>query len=121
MKKKEFFPETMTQAEKYYSVKKYALIGEDEDGFLTRNKHNKLSYCSTCKLLRPPRAFHCSDCDVCVAMHDHHCPWVGTCIGHRNARYFISFLFACSLQGLVTALIASAALARGPSPAEFNK
>lgn len=64
-----------------------------------------MSYCATCKLLRPPRAFHCATCGVCVEIHDHHCPWVGTCIGPRNSRLFIAFLFLTSLHALVTFLI----------------
>ena len=64
-----------------------------------------MSYCSSCKILRPPRSFHCSTCGVCVEVHDHHCPWVGTCVGHRNVRYFIGFLLFTSLHAFVTFLI----------------
>ena len=49
----------------------------------------RLSFCDTCKILRPPRSFHCRVCNVCIEQHDHHCPWVGTCIALRNSQTFI--------------------------------
>jgi len=64
-----------------------------------------MSYCKSCKILRPPRAFHCTDCGVCVEVHDHHCPWVGTCVGHRNVKYFCGFLFWTATHALITFLI----------------
>lgn len=48
--------------------------------------------CQKCGLPKPPRAHHCSVCRACVLKMDHHCPWVNTCIGHRNHRYFVLFL-----------------------------
>ncbi|EAR83809.1 DHHC zinc finger protein (macronuclear) [Tetrahymena thermophila SB210] len=52
-------------------------------------------YCTTCKLIRPPLASHCSECNQCVKNFDHHCFFMGNCIGQRNHKNFYLFLW-CS-------------------------
>lgn len=48
--------------------------------------------CRKCELSKPLRAHHCGICGKCVLKMDHHCPWINTCVGLKNHRYFVLFL-----------------------------
>lgn len=68
--------------------------GEERPKYLDvlNGRLTKMKYCWTCDIYRPPRTVHCGLCNCCIERLDHHCPWVGTCIGKRNYKYFITFL-----------------------------
>jgi len=75
-----------------------------------------LRLCATCKVRRPPRSSHCRYCDNCVLEFDHHCFWVGNCIGARNHKSFVAFLVcACLSAALLVAmsLVDAASVFRG--------
>jgi hypothetical protein len=66
-------------------------------------------YCVPCRIIRPSGTQHCYYCDVCIAGMDHHCPWVGKCIGKDNLCLFYKFLVACGC--MMTSLLITAVTA----------
>jgi palmitoyltransferase len=66
-----------------------------------RTRHNEVRYCHTCHVHKPDRCHHCSICNSCIFKFDHHCPWMGTCIGLHNHRYFYLFLVSTFWYAIV--------------------
>ena len=74
--------------------------GEEETGQMIPGEDGpKYRVCDYCEITQPMRAKHCEDCNKCVHKFDHHCPWLETCIGEQNHRYF--WLFLLSTQTLI--------------------
>lgn len=65
----------------------------------------KIKFCKTCLNIRPLAASHCAICNVCVDRYDHHCPWIGTCIGRNNYKYFFLFLLFFNMGSILTLFI----------------
>lgn len=46
------------------------------------------------------RSSHCWICNLCVIRRDHHCTFVGNCVGHKNQKYFFSLLFYLTIGAI---------------------
>lgn len=53
-----------------------------------------IRYCNKCtrRKWKPPRAHHCTTCNICIFRMDHHCTIVNNCIGYSNQKIYILFL-----------------------------
>ena len=75
------------------------------------SSHGTAGRCSQCGVApRPARTHHCRTCGACVFRFDHHCYWMGVCIGARNLRWFLAFVLTQGLTYLYGVLFLSAAL-----------
>ncbi|XP_067940031.1 palmitoyltransferase ZDHHC12-B-like isoform X2 [Watersipora subatra] len=62
--------------------------------------------CKICKIPQPIRSRHCEDCNRCVLKYDHHCPWLSTCVGEKNHKFFWLFLLFINIVIIFSAIIA---------------
>uniref|UniRef100_A0A5S6R4Z5 Palmitoyltransferase n=1 Tax=Trichuris muris TaxID=70415 RepID=A0A5S6R4Z5_TRIMR len=49
-------------------------------------------FCFSCQATVPKLCHHCPLCNYCVFKRDHHCFFMGGCVGFGNQRHFIVFL-----------------------------
>jgi palmitoyltransferase ZDHHC9/14/18 len=96
---------------------KYGFSIDRDYTFPIKAHHISLRFCNECLIYRPPRAAHCYICNVCVEKLDHHCPWLGTCIGKRNYRLFLAYVISMGLD-LILVLVQTFAFVTGVSFAD---
>lgn len=72
-----------------------------------RGRGFKAKFCKTCKILRAPGISHCNKCNNCIERYDHHCPWIGNCVGKNNYPYFFCFLTSIVVMILINILMTS--------------
>ncbi|KAF0696627.1 Aste57867_12608 [Aphanomyces stellatus] len=66
------------------------VVGGDEEDDDERAS-TAAALCHTCRVVQPPRAKHCRVCNRCVFLFDHHCPFLGNCVGRNNYACFVAF------------------------------
>lgn len=80
----------------------FLLVALKDPGIITKDRIplpadekqlESMPYCDICSIFQPPRVAHCTTCDCCIVGLDHHCPWVGKCIGKGNMFFFKLFNF----------------------------
>ena len=87
-----------------------------DPGTLTNNKYKDVLdiieqgelleyYCPKCLIKMDFRTKHCVICEKCVDDFDHHCFWVGNCIGKKNFSLFFDFLVYVIFNTLFNFLI----------------
>ncbi|TVU16533.1 hypothetical protein EJB05_40103, partial [Eragrostis curvula] len=76
----------------------YPMVGKDD--------LENYTFCTYCSKPKPPRAHHCRSCKMCVMDMDHHCPFIGNCVGAANHRAFVIFLISvvvsCTYVAIMT-------------------
>ena len=74
------------------------IIPQKRNANLEMDVEAKRNYsCLKCLSLKNQNAYHCEDCDVCIEEYDHHCVWVGKCVGKGNLIAF--YVFVASIPG----------------------
>lgn len=65
------------------------------------------TFCQYCLKPKSPRTHHCKSCRMCVLDMDHHCPFIGNCVGAANHRHFVGFLISAVLSTIYVSIMAA--------------
>ncbi|EGT39721.1 hypothetical protein CAEBREN_22829 [Caenorhabditis brenneri] len=80
-------------------------INESSLMIILNKKTSSGPNCSFCSLSKPFMTSHCRTCNTCIVKRDHHCPWMGQCIGVHNQANFFLFLFNVYLSTVLVLFV----------------
>jgi DHHC palmitoyltransferase len=83
----------------------YITCGFQDPGIITPSFEINLGereYCSKCGAMKG--GVHCNICDVCVEGLDHHCGFIGKCVGKKNLMSFYALLVSFFLGVIIIVL-----------------
>ena len=65
----------------------------EDENFYNEFNTNKYQICRKCNILidKSLKIIHCDICNLCCELYDHHCPWIGKCVGKNNIWSFKIF------------------------------
>jgi hypothetical protein len=78
----------VSEADKYFHVNDNK---ETQNKSIVNISSTNYTDCEYCKKKKFVRSSHCRTCQECVLRRDHHCIWIGNCVGIGNNQYFINF------------------------------
>ena len=89
-----FSNSSQTNVDEFFKNKAYYMYKTDSPGNEIQNINNFMwNNCPFCKIKKFIRTSHCRICNKCILMRDHHCPYIGNCVGFKNIQYFFNFVF----------------------------
>lgn len=64
------------------------------DKYFVVKARKRFLYCHICEkwVLKKPKIKHCKRCGMCIEEYDHHCDWIGKCVGSKNMMLFYFFV-----------------------------
>ena len=87
------------------------LLEKNKSGNLLKLIENKdidiSNYCPKCKIYKnyENNIKHCYKCDCCIENFDHHCIWMGKCLGKNNQNIFFLLIVLIELNFIINTLI----------------
>lgn len=65
------------------------------------------NYCPKCNILitHGNGIKHCYICDCCIEDFDHHCIWIGKCVGKNNKKIFLLLLILIEFNFIINTII----------------
>ena len=72
---------------------------------IAENEEDAENFCPYCLIKYKYKSKHCLICKKCIEEFDHHCFWVGNCVGKNNYSLFFIFLIYVNLNVLLNIYI----------------